>query len=143
MGKRGRTSGAELAMIPNVGVLERVSRPDAPYELTDAQCEIWRRISEDLPADWFTPKHLGILKQYCRHEAQADRIANLIEQEMQAPIIDVTKYDKLLAMQEREGRALSSLATRMRITQQALYDKSKKAPSHTAKNVWEYTGEED
>ena len=67
----------------------------------------------------------------------------MIEQELDTAIIDVGKYDKLLAMQEREGRALSSLATRMRITQQALYDKSKKAPSHTAKNVWDYTGDED
>jgi len=143
MGKRGRKSGAELATIPAAGTIERVVRADAPYELTDAQCVIWRRIADDLPADWFTPKHVGLLKQYCRHEAQADRVAALIEQELDASIIDVTKYDKLLAMQEREGRALSSLATRMRITQQALYDKSKKAPSHTAKNVWEYTGEED
>jgi hypothetical protein len=86
---------------------------------------------------------VGLLKQYCRHEAQADRVAALIDQELDAPIIDVTKYDKLLAMQEREGRALSSLATRMRITQQALYDKSKKAPSHTAANLWDYDGTED
>ena len=143
MAKRGRKSGAELATIPLRATIERVTRADAPYELTDSQCVIWRRIADDLPADWFTPKHIGILKQYCRHEAQADRIAALIEQEVGQPIIDVTKYDKLLAMQEREGRALSSLATRMRITQQALYDKSKKAPSHSAKNLWDFDGTED
>jgi hypothetical protein len=142
MGKRGRKSGAELATISAHSVIERVARPDAPYELTDAQCVIWRRISDDLPADWFTPKHVGLLKQYCRHEAQADRVAMLIEQEVDKPIIDLQQYDKLLAMQEREGRALSSLATRMRITQQALYDKSKKAPSASAKNPWDYDGQD-
>lgn len=137
MGKRGRKSGAELATIPLRSTIERVARADAPYELTDSQAAIWRRVADDLPADWFTPKHIGLLKQYCRHEAQADRIAMLIEQEMSEPQLDVQKYDKLLAMQEREGRALSSLATRMRITQQALYDKSKKAPSNSVRKPWE------
>lgn len=137
MAKRGRKSGAELATIPDRGLIEVVVRPDAPYELTDDQALIWRRIADDLPADWFTPKHVGILKQYCRHEAQSDRIAMLIEQEMKKKALDLQQYDKLLAMQEREGRALSSLATRMRITQQTLYDKSKKAPSNSLSKPWE------
>ena len=37
--------------------------------------------------------------------------------------------DRLLKMQEREGRAISALATRMRLTQQSTYDKSKKKPT--------------
>lgn len=137
MAKRGRKSGAEIAILPISGPVQTVARPDAPYELTDEQAAIWRRVADDLPADWFTPKHSGLLKQYCRHEAQSDRIAMLIEQEMQKPELEIAQYDKLLAMQEREGRALSSLATRMRITQQALYDKSKKAPSNSVRKPWE------
>lgn len=137
MVKRGRKSSADLAMIPLNGSIQTVARPDAPYELTDAQSDIWHRVSEDLPAGWFTPKHVGLLKMYCRHEAQSDRIAMLIEQEMAKHELDVQQYDKLLAMQEREGRAMSSLATRMRITQQALYDKSKKAPSNSVRKPWE------
>jgi hypothetical protein len=39
-------------------------------------------------------------------------------------------------MQEREGRALSSLATRMRLSQQTTYDKSKKKPLQ-GKKPWE------
>lgn len=49
---------------------------------------------------------------------------------------DIEEYDRLLKMQEREGRAMSSLATRMRITQQTTYDKSKKKPV-TGKKPWE------
>ena len=140
MAKRGRKSGAELAVKTLGTAIQRVTRPDAPYELTDDQSVIWRRVSDDLPADWFTPKHTGMLKQYCRHEAQSDRIAQLIEQEMAKPgeVLDLQNYDKLLAMQEREGRAMSSLATRMRMTHQALYDKSKKAGPGKVKKPWEF-----
>ena len=137
MVKRGRKSSADIATIPIKGAIQTIARPDAPYELTDAQAAIWHRVADDLPADWFTPKHIGLLKMYCRHEAQSDRIAMLIEQEMAKHELDVQQYDKLLAMQEREGRAMSSLATRMRITQQALYDKSKKAPSNSVSKPWE------
>lgn len=137
MAKRGRVSGAALAVARLAAPIETIHRPDAPYELTDDQSLIWRRIADDLPADWFTPKHTGMLKQYCRHEAQSDRIAQLIEQEMARDALDVAAYDKLLAMQEREGRAMSSLATRMRITHQALYDKSKKADAGKVRKPWE------
>jgi hypothetical protein len=139
MVKRGRVSSAEtdLAVIGLSAKIERVHRPEPPYELTDVQAVVWRRVVDDLPADWFTDKHAGLLKQYCRHEAQADRIAQLIEQEMLKPELDLANYDKLTAMQEREGRALSSLATRMRLTQQALYDKSKKAGNFKVSKPWE------
>lgn len=141
MAQRGRKSAAsqEIAL-QSAGLtatIERVHRPEPPYELTDKQAEVWRRVTDDLPADWFTAKHMGLLKQYCRHEAEGDRIAMLIEQELGKPAVDVPVYDKLLVMQEREGRALSSLATRMRLTQQSLYDKSKKAGGPKVAKPWE------
>jgi len=138
MAKRGRKSLAEMQIARLSSTIESVHRPDAPYELTDDQSVIWRRIADDLPADWFTPKHTGMLKQYCRHEAQSDRIAQLVEQEMRKKKLDLANYDKLLAMQEREGRAMSSLATRMRITHQALYDKGTKAQSRQVSKPWEF-----
>lgn len=139
MKQRGRVSAAatDLAVVGLSAKVQRVHRPEPPYELTDDQAVVWRRIADDLPADWFTAKHAGLLKQYCRHEANADRVASLIEQEMGKTEIDLANYDKLLSMQEREGRALSSLATRMRLTQQALYDKSKKAGGPKVSKPWE------
>jgi hypothetical protein len=139
MAKRGRVSAAatDLAIVGLSATIERIHRPEPPYELTDAHAVVWRRVSEDLPADWFTAKHAGLLKQYCRHETEADRVAMLIEQEMGKEQVDLANYDKLLAMQEREGRAMSSLATRMRLTQQSLYDKSKKAGGPKVSKPWE------
>jgi hypothetical protein len=65
------------------------------------------------------------------------RVAQLIGAEEKNKQIDIGALDQLYKMQEREGRALSSLATRMRITQQTTYDKSKKKPAQT-KNPWEF-----
>jgi hypothetical protein len=50
--------------------------------------------------------------------------------------LDLGEYDQLLKMQEREGRALSSLATRLRITQQATVSAKAKKPSGL-KRPWE------
>jgi hypothetical protein len=77
-----------------------------------------------------------MLAQYCRHVVSARRVAQLIADCEASEGFDVENYDRLLKMQEREGRALSSLATRMRLSQQTTYDKSKKKPGQTRK-PWE------
>jgi hypothetical protein len=47
------------------------------------------------------------------------------------------RYDRLLKMQEREGRAISSLATRMRISQQSTMTEKKRKPALTLPKPWE------
>lgn len=117
MGARGRKSADSqlVALMPDAGV---VHRPEPPYELTDEQADEWRAIVRQMPADWFPRETHGLLAQYCRHVVAARRIAQLIAQTEAKSTLDVAEYDMLLKMQEREGRALSSLATRMRLTQQ-------------------------
>lgn len=137
MKTRGRTSTAALAV--TAGKIETVQRPDAPYDLTDEQTDEWWAIVNRMPADWFPRETHGMLSQYCRHVVSARRVAQLIEQAMQAEAFDVDGYNQLLIMQEREGRALSSLATRMRLSQQTTYDKSKKKPT-VGKKPWETQG---
>jgi hypothetical protein len=41
-------------------------------------------------------------------------------------LADIRAYDRLLKAQERKSRCIASLATRMRISQQSSYDKSKR-----------------
>ena len=123
MAQRGRKSAQELTKPPAVEV---ISRPDAPYDLTDEQTEEWWAVVNRLPAEWFPRETHSLLAQYCRHVVTARRIAQLIAKHEKNDDLDIQEYDRLLKMQEREGRALSSLATRMRITQQTTYDKSKK-----------------
>lgn len=141
MGTRGRVSAASLE-VATAKPLETVQRPDAPYDLTDEQSEEWWAVVNRLPADWFPRETHGVLAQYCRHVVAARRVAQLVrsaENEVDedgAAVLDLNRYDQLLKMQEREGRALSSLATRLRITQQATMSEKAKKPSQ-AKRPWE------
>lgn len=118
MAKRGRVSAASLE-VATVSAIETIARPDAPYDLTDEQSDEWWAVVNRMPADWFPRETHGMLAQYCRHIVAARRVAQLIAKTEKAKSIDVGEYDQLLKMQEREGRAISSLATRMRISQQA------------------------
>jgi hypothetical protein len=96
----------------------------------------WVAIVNRLPADWFTHETTPLLAQYCRHIVAARKVAALVAQAEADPECDLKDYDRLLKMQEREGRALTSLATKMRLSQQSTYDKSKKKPAQSRK-LWE------
>src|SRR6185369_5683232 len=139
---RGRKSSASLAIVSS-NYLETIPRPDAPCDLTDEQAEEWREIANQMPADWFARETHAMLAQYCRHVVTARRVAGMIEaletelgkEEGSDPatILSATKaFDRLYKMQEREGRAISSLSTKMRLSQQSTYDKSKRKKSTRA-----------
>jgi len=124
MGDRGKKSSAAASVVPIQGG-KSIARPIAPPDLTDVQAEEWDRIIGSLPADWFPPETHNLLSQYCRHSIAARNIGQLISNMEGLEAIEIDEYDKLLKMQEREGRAMSSLATRMRMTQQATYHPEK------------------
>ena len=134
MGTRGRASAASLEVARPV--VESLQRPDAPYDLTDDQAEEWWAVVNRLPADWFPRETHAVLAQYCRHVVAARRVAQLVASCEASAEMDLSQYDQLLKMQEREGRALSSLATRLRITQQSTVDKRVQKPS-AVKRPWE------
>lgn len=136
MKQRGRKSGAELAVVGS-GAIDAHERPGPPAEMTDEQSREWLSVVNRLPADWFPRETHGLLAQYCRHVVSARRIAQLIEHLCDSDEFDSGEYDKLLKMQEREGRAMSSLATRMRMTQQATFDKERRKPSGGKSKPWE------
>lgn len=138
MDGRGRKSAASLEVVTAVGgVVSAIQRPEPPPELTDEQSHEWRAVVNRLPAEWFPRETHGLLAQYCRHVVAARRIAQLIAEFEARDEIDVEQYDRLLKMQEREGRAISSLATRMRISQQATLDREKRKPLRAPKKPWE------
>ena len=131
MGARGQKSSAELSIIQG----EFGERPEPPEDLTPEQAEEWKAVVNRLAPDWFPRETHGILAQYCCHVVERKEIDALIAECKGNPEFSVEDYDRLLKMREREGRAASSLATRMRMTQQTTYDKSKKKP--TGKKSWE------
>jgi len=132
MGKRGPQSIAAV-IINNDNrddddqpLIESARRPQPLDELTDEQKIEWLTVVNRMPADWFPDETLALLAQYCRHVVSSRRISQKIDEfETGKKRMVVKSYDQLLRMREREGRALSSLATRMRISQHSSYDKTK------------------
>lgn len=125
MGTRGRKSTSEMIVAAQVASISSTDRLQAPVHMTDAEQEVWLEVVNDQPASAFTRTHSPLLEQYCRHVVQARLIADEIMNFDRAWLADddgLKRYDRLLGMQEREGRAASSLATRLRITRQATAD---------------------
>lgn len=146
---RGRKSVASLSVISSSGI-EMIERPRPPSDLSQEQANEWVSIVNRMPAEWFPRETHGMLAQLCRHLVSARRVADMItalESELSTEVEDgksqaeiilsATKaFDRLYKMQEREGRAISSLSTKMRLSQQSTYDKSKRKPGQTRK-PWE------
>lgn len=118
MAPRGRTSTADLEV---KGAVTIIQRPHPPLDLTPEETDEWAAIVDSLPADWFPRETHGLLRQYCRHIVSARRVAQLIDQEMARPEVDVVMLDKLLGMQARETGAMKAMAASMRVSQQATY----------------------
>jgi hypothetical protein len=117
--KRGRQSGASLMVSDLRESIQVVERQKPSHDLTDEEVEVWHAVVSTVPADWFDRGTAPLLSQYCRHVVQARRLAELIEKATSDADLQITDYDRLLKMQQRESGAICSLATKMRISQQS------------------------
>lgn len=119
MTKRGRRSSADLASRP---VLIEAHRPAPPEGFGEVEARIWVDTVGTMPLGWFSRAQYPILVAYCRHAARAEQMAahiasfkpDWIKEEGGPEMLN-----KLLAMAERETRALTACARSMRLTQQA------------------------
>jgi len=122
MAQRGRKSAASLSVVAQESAIgEQRLAPSA--HLTNLEKAIWVSIINDQPAGAFTDTHAPLLELYCGHVVKARVIGEQILTFDSGWLADdegLKRYDKLLAMAERESRAASSLATRLRITRQAV-----------------------
>ena len=121
MATRGRKSAASLTVIPpDIGVSKRLK---PPATINDAEISVWSEVVNDQPANAFTATHAPLLEMYCRHVVNNRIIADELLNFNRAWLADedgLKRYDTLLKLAERESRAASSLATRLRITRQAV-----------------------
>ena len=125
MKQRGRRSVASVAM---AGAVQAIPRHAPPEDLSDLETEIWVMVVDALPADWFGRDQLPLLLAYCKHSARAQLLDKEIDGfDLQWLKDDdgLRRYDKMLAMRERETRQITSLARSMRITQQSRTHKDK------------------
>lgn len=113
MGSRGRTSAAALAIPATTQVIDI---PDAPYDLTDEQAEVWHSQARAIILEGreLPVRTYPVLTEICRHVVKSRRIAELVESHEKSPDFDVKEYDRLLKMAERESRGISSHSTKLR-----------------------------
>lgn len=123
MATRGRKSAASVSVATLAPPITATKRLPPPMHVSEAERCVWVEVVNDQPAAAFTPTHSPILEMYCRHVVQArilsDEVSNF-ERSWLADDEGLNRFDKLLKMAERETRAASSLATRLRITRQAI-----------------------
>lgn len=141
-----RKSAAALSVVRHKVAVEP-ERLAPPAHLPAAERAIWLEVVNDQPAGAFTQVHGPLLEMYCRHVVQARLLAEELHAFDPAWLADedgFKRYDRLLVMHERECRAASSLATRLRITRQSIDDKTlarAMGREPTAKKPWEADAE--
>ena len=134
MAQRGRKSSASLAVVPVVPLAPQ-GRPEPPEHLNEAEATEWRELVAAMRSDWFGRESHGLLERYVRHVCLARLIANVIPAQIGD---DIAAFDKLTAMHARESQAISSLATRMRLTHQSARDsKTLRREEHAGPKPWE------
>lgn len=118
--KGGRVSMAEL-MTPKNG-LEKVERPDAPYELDDEEALEWKAQVEAMPAGHFTRSTFPLLVQLCGHVVTSRRLKQF-ERKIRNPgkgkPFDSRAYGQVLKEQRCETDAINRCLRSMRLTQQS------------------------
>jgi hypothetical protein len=138
--QNGRKSFSALQIVPE----PLVRTLAAPDDLTDGEKSFWRTIVESKPSDWFTADTGPLLAQYVRHATSANSIAvQLREFDPGWLKTDegLKRYETLTRIADKESRALSTIATKLRLTPQskitspgAAATKIAKAPTRP---IWE------
>jgi hypothetical protein len=82
---------------------------------------VWKAIVADAPPGWFTGGQQPLLSAYCRHVVSSDQLSAIINKEGldASDIVSLRRFSRLLMMRHRESAMLTTLATKMRLTQQA------------------------
>ena len=116
-------------------------RATPPKELSAAEKNLFRAVVATKPADWFTADAAPLLAEYCRHAVMADRLARQIADAVKAvekPDGDaagkLVLLDRLLAMRDRESKAVVAFARSLRLTMQARYRGEVAARAHDRVN---------
>ena len=123
MKQRGRKS-TDAALV--VAGVESIPRQSPPTELSAYEAEMWMKVVNTKPSDWFQGDTIPLLRSYVRHCYQAAKIDSEMDKLIDRDFKDEsgvstvgTQFDTLTKMRDRESRQLTSLARSMRLTQQA------------------------
>lgn len=97
-------------------------RPEPPAALTEREAEVWRAVVATKPHDWFNADTAPLLMDYCRAAVTSDELASELRKFKKIPGGSrFARYIALRKLQDQNTRAMASLATKMRLTQQSRY----------------------
>jgi phage terminase small subunit len=120
MRQRGRKSAESNVVVIDVAAL----RPAPPAHLSAQDAETWRQVVASMKPGWFTAETWPLLELYC----QCTSIARTLAQAIAASGPEDPRFDKLVAMHERESALLLTLGRSLRLTKQS------SAEARTVKN---------
>lgn len=122
MSHRGRKSAAELSVVSAMTDW----RPPAPDVLNAAEAELWRAIVNTKPSSWFDAATIPLLTEYCRLKTSVDilnvRVATAEAELGESGQLPEGYVQTVMILDKKQGR-MAQLAMKMRLTQQARYEK--------------------
>lgn len=128
------------AMSDKVVKLETPSVHLAPSDhLTAAQAEIWRQTVNARAPDYFGQDAVPLLEEFCRVVVMCRVLAERIDTLTAKGEVEAIRA--LLEMRDRESKRLTSIATKLRITNQSRYTPLSAATAARKGNggkVWEF-----
>lgn len=130
-----RKSAAALAVVQGGGRAD--ARIPPPSDLSETEAELWSEIVDSKPADWFDVDSAPVLKEYVRAIVTCDQLARVVGQALNGAGMDLKTA---LDMRDKEARRLTSLATKLRLTQQSQYTAKSAATANrraAGKRPWE------
>ena len=107
--------------------------------LTDDQAQVWRETVGARSADYFGEDAAPLLEEYCRVVVMCRLLAVQIEAALAGG--EPGELKSLLDMRDKESRRLTSIATKLRITNQSRYTPDKaavKARKGSGGKVWQF-----
>lgn len=110
-----KPSASSLSVVPS-GLPGRLAPPS---DLTKEQADRWKAVVDSKPNEWFGPDSAPLLKEYVRAEAMCDLLAVQVEAAIAGGETGEVKV--LLDMRDKESKRLTSIATKLRLTQQSRY----------------------
>jgi hypothetical protein len=124
-GRKPKADGEVVALNVIEGDFGRGLRPDPPADMTPRQSEIWRETVADEPLEHFsTAATRAMLRDYCQLRESLEKLHRTINDFEEAWLKSkegVKRYLQLCKNRDLETRGASSLATRLRLTNQSRY----------------------
>jgi hypothetical protein len=115
----GRKSAASLSVMP-APVARRL---DPPAGMNARQSALWREVVEAKPVDWFSADNGPLLAEYVRAVDMGNMLAIQIDALLSSD--DSTEIalqlKPLLDMRDKEAKRATSIATKLRLTNQSRY----------------------